>query len=405
MKKELKVSIFGGPIPQKIDPVTMIMPTGKGSLARSIASEMKKHFSSVSLIGNFDGECRYFFPDVEEEIKKLDANVVIFMPHLPNFFARYHSSCGPVHDKKIRVGASDEGIAALDLEAAPKLLPRIKKLHPEVLLVPFKIADPDMPLVEILRWMLDAHSALAVYSRLGDSQRYWILDVLGNEIACDKVDLPQKLAKEVMHFTEAVRRRSVRVGEDIPPVSDLKDFVSFSCLMQPAFSQIIEKNVGSGRWPGNFSFRCTHGFMSTRSGQGFVITKRDVEKTKLTENDFVYVDGKLHNEKLHFSGSAEAKPSIDAPVHRAIYAKLPWVKAIVHGHLFYDGSCACPGKLSRWPCGAENEADEIITKAPQESCDLWVANVEGHGFVALIGSEPISIGLRELSVSRYAMKH
>lgn len=145
--------------------------------------------------------------------------------------------------------------------------------------------------------------------------------------------------------------------------------------------------------------------MSTRLGEGFAITKRNVEKSGLTEKDFVWVDGSLHDGKLHYSGSAEAKPSIDAPVHRMIYAELPWVRAIVHGHLFYEGTDTYPEKLTRWPCGAENEAYEIIAKAPKESRNLWVANVKGHGFVALIGSEPITIGLKKLYPSRYVMKH
>ena len=397
--KKIIATVFGGPIPQHIDPVMMLMPTGRGKLAQEIAKEMMRHVDEVKLIGNFDGDLTHDFHSIEQEINTLDSHVVIFMPHLPNFFAYDHHCHGVACSQKIRV--LDDGVEKLDLYRTPKLLLKIKKLHPETLLVPFKIADPEMMTVDIIRWMLDAHAALAVYSRLGDSQHFWILDVLGNEISCDRSNLPKMLVKEILRFTHAIRRRSTQVGEDIPFVPHLKDFVDFSCAMQPAFSQIIEKNVGSGRWPGNFSFRCTYGFMSTRFDQGFVITKRNVSKSGLNEKDFVYVDGILHEEVLHYTGSIDAKPSVDAPVHRAIYAELPWVQGIVHGHLHCEGLDVYQGMLSRWPCGAENEAYEIIAKAPTSSRDLWVANIDGHGFVALIGSLPITIGLKKLSMLQY----
>ncbi len=399
----MKITVFGGPIHQHIDPVMMFVPTGRGKLAQTIAEELKQHVDDVALIGNFDGNFTHDFHAIEQAIENLDSNVVIFMPHLPNFFAHRHLGHDTIRDQKIRV--QDADVVTLNLYKAPKLLPLIKKLHPEVLLVPFKVADPDMSLVDILRWMLDAHAALAVYSRLGDSQHFWILDVLGNEIACTKSDLPHMLTREILHFTRAIRRRSLRISETIPSVPHMKNFADFSCTMQPAFSQIIQKNVGSGRWPGNFSFRCTYGFMSARLGQGFIITKRNVAKSGLTEKDFVYVDGMLHDEMLHYAGSADAKPSVDAPVHRMIYAELSWVHAIVHGHLFCEGKYVHAEKLTRWPCGAENEALEVIAKAPKETCDLWVANVEGHGFIALIGSDQITTGLNKLSLSQYAMNH
>ncbi|MFA5986457.1 MAG: class II aldolase/adducin family protein [Parcubacteria group bacterium] len=399
----MKITIFGGPIHQSIDPVMMLVPTGKGHLAQEIAREMRQHVDEVELIGNFDGKFTHDFHAIEQAIESLDSHIVIFMPHLPNFFAHQHLDHSTSPGQKIRV--NDDGVATLDLHRAPKLLPLVKKLHPEVLLVPFKIADPDMSMVDILRWMLNAHAALAVYSRLGNSQHFWILDVLGNEIACTRANLPQVLATEILHFTRAIRRRSKHVSDSIPSVPHVKDFLDFSHAMQPAFSQIIQKNVGSGRWPGNFSFRCTYGFLSARFDQGFVITKRNVAKSGLTQKDFVYVDGTLHNEALHYAGSADAKPSVDAPVHRVIYAELPWVQAIVHGHLFCEGSYVYPEKLTRWPCGAENEAYEVIAKAPKEMHDLWVANIDGHGFIALIGSDQITTGLKKLRLSQYAINH
>jgi hypothetical protein len=44
--------------------------------------------------------------------------------------------------------------------------------------------------------------------------------------------------------------------------------------------------------------------------------------------------------------------------------------------------------LPRWPCGAENEGFDILSVAPREHTpEIWIVNIEGHGFVALLGQE------------------
>jgi hypothetical protein len=239
---------------------------------------------------------------------------------------------------------------------------------------------------------------LAVYSRLGDSGQYYIIDALANEVCVSKEDLPAALALTIGHFLEAIRRRSVRKGHAVPAVPYLDTLVAFSRKMQPAFAQIIERNIASGRWPGNFSFRCTHGFLSSRVDDGFMITRRNVDKTGLSAGDFVWVSLELADEQLAFWGAEESKPSIDAPVHRVIYRSLPWVRGIVHGHLKAYGEHVHPHMLPRWPCGAENEAFDILSIAPRaQTPDIWIVNIEGHGFVALLGQENPQSGLDTLS--------
>ncbi|GEM_PF-2215501 len=385
-----KVYVIGGPFPQQVDPVLQLIPTGKGKLAAAIADTFEVNGQIVERWGNFDGGVPLTFDELAESLDTLetDANVVIFLPHLPNILIEPSQT-------KIRVNADEE--SNLKVRASPKLVTRIKKQHPQVLLVPFKLADPDMPRVEIVRWMLELHAGLAVYSRLGDSSQYYIIDALANEIPVSKIDLPDRLVQEVSHFLQAKRRRSIHKGEYIPQVPYLNEIVDFSKKMQPAFSQIIERNVSSGRWPGNFSFRCTHGFLSSRVEDGFIITRRNVDKTGLTQDDFVFVSLQLENDSLIYSGASGMKPSIDAPVHRIIYEKIPWVNSIVHGHLQAHGEVIYSEKLRRWPCGAENEAHDIIAVAPKKQQNLWIVNIEGHGFVALIGTNTPTEALHSLS--------
>jgi hypothetical protein len=370
------------------------VPSGHGQLAASIADAFEKYFSHVERIGNFPGGKACSFAELEDVIPTLAADVVIFMPHLPNVLVE------PA-PRKLRLREGESG--TLTLHPAPKLVQRIKQFHPETLLVPFKLADVDMSRVDIVRWMLELHSALAVYSRLGDSRQYYVIDALANEVAVTKAELPTALVETVSHFLQAKRRRSVWKGDYALEVPVLPAFVAFSRKMQPAFAQIIERNVASGRWPGNFSFRCTHGFLSARAQRGFAITRRNVSKEGLTTKDFVWVSLELENEALVYYGEEGAKPSIDAPVHRLIYDKLPWVQSIVHGHVQVAGAVCYPIPLPRWPCGAENEGEDILAVAPTQDTELWVANVQGHGFVALLGGTDPRNALDELSKIKFSL--
>lgn len=392
--KNKKIAVFGGPVPQRLDAVMNLVPTGSGRMANAIATALSRHFDRVERIGNMDGVKRCDFAAMEDAVERVDADVIVFLPHLPNVLVE------PI-DGKLRAEDLRDGRVRLGFRPTPKLLLRIKRLHPETLLIPFKIADPETTKADLIRFMLQAHAALMVYSTLGESGNYRIMDVFGNEIPADRAELPDRLSDEIVRLTKAVRRRSVHTGSLLPAVPHLAAFVRFSRDMRPAFTQIVERNVGTGRWPGNFSFRCTHGFMSARHDGGFVITRRNVEKTGLTEQDFVSVDGALRDGKLSFSGAPDAKPSIDAPVHRVIYEHLPWVRALVHGHLFCVGDTVYPESLERWPCGAENEGYDIASKAPKERRDLWIVNVDGHGFVALIGSDAVEEGLNRLRAMRF----
>ncbi|MCX6744925.1 MAG: class II aldolase/adducin family protein [Candidatus Parcubacteria bacterium] len=395
-KSNKKITVIGGPIAQAIDPVLNLVPTGKGKLAHQVASEFSKHFNEVDRLGNFEGSKKCDYVDLEQEVLNLQSDVVIFLPHIANVLVEKQNA-------KIRVAEGWTG--EIKITGAPKLLNLVKKFHPEVLLVPFKLAEADMGKAEIVKWMLESHAALAVYSRLGNSQSFWIIDALGNEIPVSKNDLPGELVAQVKKYLQAVRRRSVKIGEAVPEVPHLETWVNFSRKMQPAFSQLMERNVATGRWPGNFSFRCTHGFLSERCEQGFVITKRNVAKSGLQPDDFVLVNLELEDDQLSYQAKGEAKPSIDAPIHRLIYEKLAWVKSIVHGHLHIVLPPEIDFMLEQWPCGAENEALELLEIAPQETVPLWVINISGHGFIALIGAEDPSDSLEELSRLDYRVTY
>ena len=370
-----------------MDDVLVLTPTGTGKSAAAISDAFENYFANVQRIGYFPGGEPCDFDQMEARANGTDANIIVFMPHLPNILVSKIPG-------KLRI---EEGsVGNIEFCRAAKIVEGIKKIHRQALLVPFKIIEKDKFVGDVVQWMLDIHAALAVYSYLGESKVLWIVDALGNEIKVTRNDLPEVLAREIYRMSRAIRRSSVWMGPEIPSVPYLRALVDFSRKMEPAFTNII-RNVVVGRWPGNFSFRCAQGFLSFRAGDGFVVTMRNVAKTGLTENDFVFVKLALDGGKLQFWGRNDVKPSIDSPVHRAIYEALPWVKGIVHGHLYAKGDCAHERMLERWPCGAENEATEILAVAPRIYQKLWMVNVAGHGFVALIGDENPTEALDKLS--------
>jgi len=391
MNTDKKITVIGGPISQPVDDVLNLVPSGNGHLAESIADQFEEEFE-VERLGNFFRGKPLNFYDLEHELIKLNSNVVIYLAHLPNVLLEGQQG-------KIRLKENEA--SEIKIIQAPKLINMVKTVNPECLLVAFKLAEKETTNIEIIKWALKIHAGLVVFSRLGDSKTFYILDALGNEVKVTKDELPKALVSKVKFYLQAIRRRSKFQAEQMLEVPYLNDFKQLSENMVEAFNQAQEKNVQSGRWPGNFSFRCSHGFLSARAenGQvteggypypenGFVITKRNVSKTGLTEKDFIFVSLGLENEEIVYWGDKHAKPSIDAPVHRVIYEKLPWVNFIVHGHLHAQGDVVYNQALQFWPCGAENEGLEIVSRAMNtEQKPLLVFNVEGHGFVALISDK------------------
>lgn len=390
MSERKTVIVVGGPIRQKLDPVFDVVPSGNGQMAENIAKELEKSFS-VQRIGSFPGGNNCYFHELQETLSNsLEADAIIFLANLPNVLFDYS-------EEKIRAQPGEAG--QITFRGAEKLVGKIKQKHKRALLVPFKLANQNMTRIEIVKWMLNLHSNLAVYSRLGDpSRNYWIIDVFGNETQVTKDKLPSALSSQLAHYLKAVRRTSRYFGPEmfqlLPPNPSIPAFQRFAAEAIDAFSQLAEKNVKSGRWPGNFSSRIG------AHHNTFIITKRDVDKNALEMKDFVMVDLFLDEyDQIRFWGEKGLKPSTDAPVHRIIYDKMPWVKHIVHGHLeLKPGDFVHPESLTFWPCGSENEGYDIVAAAPRLiGPPLWAVNIQGHGFVALLGEQDPTPALQTLA--------
>lgn len=123
-----------------------------------------------------------------------------------------------------------------------------------------------------------------------------------------------------------------------------------------------------------------------------IITPRAVDKSKLSENDFIEVRPDLRRRTIEYSGGR--KPSIDSGVHAATYASDPGITAILHSHNPWPVSA--PKTEFPFPCGVTEEAEEILAKLRPDP--VSVVELAEHGtFVVLRGEDAVKTLSRDWS--------
>ncbi|MCG0274922.1 MAG: class II aldolase/adducin family protein [Thermosediminibacteraceae bacterium] len=133
--------------------------------------------------------------------------------------------------------------------------------------------------------------------------------------------------------------------------------------------KLVEKGLVVATW----------GNISARNGEEevFVITPSGMEYTKLEPEDIVEVD--LDGKPL----ATGRKPSVETPVHAAIYRARPDVRAIVHTHSI--NASACAAARVEIPCIMEDMAAmvggavKVAKYAPSGSQELARNVVEALG--------------------------
>lgn len=122
--------------------------------------------------------------------------------------------------------------------------------------------------------------------------------------------------------------------------------------------------------------RCLQGMPSFRHEDKAYLSPRAPSQRYITLDEFIpcYMDGEI----LRYGG--EKKPTVDAPVHLALYAKLPQINYILHAHDYIDGA---PFTTQSIPCGAIEEVDEVMKAIELHYGDtnqsVYRLNLKGHG--------------------------
>jgi len=137
-----------------------------------------------------------------------------------------------------------------------------------------------------------------------------------------------------------------------------------------------EDPVKITRFLGNASFRCPKGFPSFREGEYIFVSKRNVDKSHITIDEFIPTY--LKDNKVYYLG--ENKPSVDSPVQLQLYDKLPNIKYMLHTHTYIKGA---PFTNEILPCGALEEVAEIMNALEKnyegKDTKFAVINLLGHG--------------------------
>lgn len=259
-----------------------------------------------------------------------------------------------------------------------KLLPKIKKNNPHLVLVQSKrVIEKEYSDFDIVKRLLSSHSALGIKITKDSSYNYAVMDPLGNNWGTTK-DIPvlvDVLVSRISDIANMTRVRSNRIDSrrDFELEEEFLEYVK-------EFGEIFAKNVKAAnpdRYLGNSSTRCSHGFPSVRHDRTVYVSKRNVDKTIISADQFVEVN--LDKDDVEYFGND--KPSVDTPIQTRLYEKYPSMNYMVHGHAYIKGA---PFTKNNVPCGFLEEVDEIedalsALKSVQPFLTHAVVNLRGHG--------------------------
>lgn len=262
-----------------------------------------------------------------------------------------------------------------------KMLPVIKNLAPKAILISSKrVIEKMYDEFAIVGRLLKTHSNLGlVVSKEDKDYKFSLLDPLGNRW-CDKVSLED--AADVLFERLKKIKTYRRVGsESIGPRKSIemsKDFLEIVKSYGEQFDQLI-RAVHKERFLGNASTRCMHGFPAARSNENILISRRNIDKTIISEEGFVEV--KTDPSIVKYYG--DDKPSVDTPVQIRLFDYYPKVNYIVHGHVYIKDA---PTTARNIPCGYIEEFDEITNIFENKDCSNFAVNLRGHGCILLAES-------------------
>ena len=144
----------------------------------------------------------------------------------------------------------------------------------------------------------------------------------------------------------------------------------------------VDRFVGNASLRFREPTRCMNGFPAIRKDNVILISRRNVDKTGISEKDFVpcYLDD---NGNTIYSG--QNKPSVDTPVQLRLFRELPNIDYILHGHVYIKEAQMTSMAI---PCGAIEEVDEIL-KIVDKNTDFTTINLKGHGCLILSSADKL----------------
>ncbi len=261
-----------------------------------------------------------------------------------------------------------------------KLLPMIKRNNPSCTLVTSKRNEGQYGLADVIAHGLRNHSNLLLEIKT-DQEPYVarVLDPLGNLYyeGTDFSDAGRALRWRTEQLMKITRVSSKRIG-DVKAIPANEEFFTVVRGSAERFHNLIRSIAHQERFVGNASFRCENGFPSFRDAdKGLIyVSRRNIDKRQIGPEGFIACE---QGNPIKFYG--DQKPSVDTPIHLALYDALPNINYLLHGHVYIYNA---PHTTQLIPCGALEEAREILNIVPAATTRFSL-NLAGHG--CIIGSD------------------
>lgn len=260
-----------------------------------------------------------------------------------------------------------------------KIIGELKVKNPRMILIQSKrVIEKEYTESDIIGRLLKSHSLLGIMiTKENNEYRYKLLDPLGNKWKDTfKIsDIGESINSRLNYLTRLTRINSKKtdIKEDYKvPL----EFIEIVKEYGNEFTRFVNA-VNPNRLLGNASTRCAKGFPAIRMNNHILVTRRNVDKQTLSEDDFVLVDNHI-NGVVNFKG--DNKPSVDTPIQIKLFEHYQNVKYMIHGHAYVKGGIFTNNKI---PCGYIQEFEEIKELVSNKDVSNFKINLRGHGCLIL----------------------
>lgn len=275
---------------------------------------------------------------------------------------------------------SDEETMVIELERTPKILAGLRELYGvETFLVGFKLLSGvsrqelvdaalaqtkrnrlNLTVANDLQYLHDGRHPVVLVTSEGGAIN---LDGERDEVAANIVEFVRKRMEVHWYHTEFNEHLPLPEEEDISRFAGALRFAQSSHLLYDS-----------------------SGNVSMRFGDGMIVTPRQVDKSTVSPDDaaVAYVD----HESRTVSYKGNKKSSIDTAVADAVFKGAPNVKYLLHFHAPW-GAAGVKTEFP-YPCGAQEEGAEILSRIPDsESTERFAIELIHHGFLLGLQDEDL----------------
>jgi len=332
---------------------------------------------------------------VSSVIKKL-GDLLDFYYHNGGYINQLTESCYQSLDEK-------SGVPWTDFDCiiwAPDIPNNLKKVYPRkarsAILIPTKVLreggeSEERTIVDAITRIFKMHgNAVITIDSREKPFRFAFVDALGNTWidTTDLFDLTIAISAFIDWNNRNVRIHSKRM--DFVSKSDQynEEYYQYHlpklCELNKIVADKIETSSGN-RFFGNTSTRCSKLFPSIRHKDVILVSKRNINKKRITEDDFVYatLDKLKYRDEEIVIFDGVHKPSVDTPIQLKLYEKFPRINYMIHGHAYIEGADFTNDYFA---CGDLREAkhveDFILNNNFYSGSDeCGCINLKNHGFL------------------------